>query len=73
MKLEARLGVAFGFGMFENFGKISLSKNEHDYIPYAQNYICHSYVVILVRSACLSRYAQTRFPWDARFLRVFHV
>ena len=57
MKLEARLGVAFGFGMFENFGKISLSKNEHDYIPYAQNYICHSYAVTLARSAYLCRTA----------------
>ena len=48
-------------GMFEMFGGTRFSENEHDYIQYSQNYICHSYAVILSRSACLSRSEQI-FP-----------
>ena len=38
--------------MFEMFGKMRFSeKKEQDYIQYAQNNDCHSYAVILARSA----------------------
>ena len=61
-KLDARLDVDYGFGMFEIFEKTSLSNNEQDYIKYAHNYIYHSYAIILAQFACLFRFGQTRFP-----------
>ena len=72
-KFEARLGVAYGFGMFQIFGKTRLSNNEQDFIQYDRNYICHLYAVIFAQSRCLSRYAQTRFSWNVQFPGVCYV
>ena len=53
-KLEARLGVAYDFGNVWDVWKNKVFwKKELDYIQYAQNNVCHSYAVILARSAAL--------------------